>query len=122
MKERFSLSNTQFSKAIEAINLTSEQELARVRREFRDKQSQEQQAAAQKRLETENFILDQVRQAEATSFDWREQEARGNASRLASIQKERVEAELALAQQKIQVEMAAEQQKAIGVLRETVNG
>lgn len=113
--EASKIDETLRAQAIEAINKNSEQELERVRREYRTKQAQEQEAAAKKRLETESFILEQQRQAEAAVFDWREREARGNASKIAAIQKERVDAELLINQQKIAAEMAAEQQKAVAM-------
>lgn len=103
------------AQAIEAINKNAEASLEKVREDYRLKRTKLDEEAAKKRLETETFIRDQEQKAEMTIFDWREQQAKGNATKLAGIQKERVDTELRLAQERIAAEMAAEQQKAISL-------
>jgi hypothetical protein len=99
--------------AIEAINRNADAELEKARAEFRKKQQQAEDAAAQKRLEAANFIREQEQKAEMALFDWREQQAQGNARKLAAIRKERLDAELRFTKEKLAAELLAEQQKAI---------
>ncbi|WP_439555053.1 hypothetical protein [Dyadobacter sp.] len=113
--EKAKLDEAEKARAIEAINVNSETALEKARRDFREKRIKEEEEAAKKRLETENFIREQEMKAEMMVFDWREMQARGNASKLAAVKKERVDAELALTKQAIEAEIAAEQQKAIAL-------
>ncbi|GAB2798749.1 hypothetical protein GCM10027275_50460 [Rhabdobacter roseus] len=100
------------AQAIEAINRTAEADLEKVRLEFRQKRQKADDEAAQKRLEAENVIREQERRAEAAVYDFREMQARGNATKLAAIRKERLDTELRLTQEKLAAEMLAEQAKA----------
>ena len=103
------------AQVIQAINDAAEASLSKVREDYRLKRAKEEEAAAAKRLETENFILDKQRTAEMAMFDWREMQARGNSAKIAVIKKDRVDADLRLTHQRLEAEMAAEQQKAIAL-------
>ncbi len=107
------------AKVIDSIEKNSEASLDKVRKEYREKRIKEEEEAAKKRLETENFIREQEKGAEMTLLDWREMQAKGNASKLASVQKDRVDVELRLTQQKLEAEMVAESQQAVRMITDT---
>ena len=100
---------------IKSINDAAESSLRKVREDFRLKRQKEEEAAAAKRLETENFILDKQRSAEMAMFDWQEMQVKGSSEKIGVIKKNRVDADLTLTHQRLEAEMAAEQQKAIAL-------
>ncbi|CAG4992195.1 hypothetical protein DYBT9275_00912 [Dyadobacter sp. CECT 9275] len=100
-----------------AINRNAEASLDKVREEFRLKRIKDEQDSAQKRLAAENFIREQQKSAEMTLLDWQEQQAKGNADKIALIKKERVDTELRLTQDKLQAELFAEGQKAVSLIQ-----
>lgn len=66
-------------KVVESINRNAEESLDKVRRNYRDKRIKEEEEAAKKRLEAENFVREQEEGAEMTLLEWREMQAKGNA-------------------------------------------
>ncbi|MGN7887408.1 phage tail tape measure protein [Dyadobacter sp. 22481] len=106
-------------KVVESINRNAEESLDKVRRDYRDKRIKEEQEAAQKRLEAENFVREQEKGAEMTLLEWREMQAKGSAQKLVAVHKDRVDVELRLTQQKLEAEMIAESQKAVRTITDT---
>lgn len=105
--------------AREAINRNAEEAISLVRTQYRDKQYKADAEAAAKRLAAENFIRDQERSAEMAILDWKEIHARGNATKLAAIKKERADTELRYTQEKLQAELISEQAKAATEIQDT---
>lgn len=95
-----------------AINRNADAEIERIRAEHTAKIQKLEQDAAIKRIENTRFITEVSRQAELSLLDWRVIEAKGNASKLAGIAKERVDLELKYQKDKLSQELAAEKQKA----------
>lgn len=104
---------------IGAINRNAEASLDTAREEYRKKREKDDEESAKKRLEAENFIREQEKSAQMSLFDWREMQAKNNASKLAQVQKERVDVELRLALDRIQGEMDAEKHKATTLIQDT---
>ncbi|MPR36548.1 hypothetical protein [Salmonirosea aquatica] len=95
-----------------AINRNADAELEKAQADFLKKKRAAEAEAAQKRLEAENFIRGQERQAEMALLDWKEIQARGNATKLVAIKKERLDLELRFLKEKLEAERLAESQKA----------
>lgn len=102
-----------------AINRNADAEIERIKTEHAAKVLKQEQETAAKRIETARFITETTRQAELSLLDWREMEAKGNASKLANIAKERVNLELKYQQEKLTQELAAEKQKATTEITDT---
>ncbi|WP_375445740.1 hypothetical protein [uncultured Fibrella sp.] len=77
--------------------------------EKRRKKSEDEEKA---RLETQKNILEQERQAENALLDWKEINAKGNATKLAAIHLERVMVNYRATVEKLEAEEAAEKAKA----------
>lgn len=63
---------------------------------------------SKKRLDAEKFILQQETEAVKAYFDWQELDAKGNAKKLLKVQKERLDEELRLTRQKLDLENQTE--------------
>jgi len=94
------------------INRNADAEIEKSKEEFRQKQlkaeQEAEQEAAQKRIENARFITEQERQAELSLLDFKELNARGNATKLAAIAKERLDLELRFLHEKLAQEEAAD--------------
>lgn len=91
-----------------AINRNADAELERSKAEFRQKAEQAERDYDQKRLAATAFINEQQKQSEQTLLDFREIQAKGNASKLAVIAKDRLDMELRFLHEKLAQEEAAE--------------
>ena len=91
-----------------AINKAADADLEKAKNEFRAKELKAQQEADQKKIANTLFTNEQERQAELVLLDWKQIQAKGNATKLAAIAKERVDTELRFVQEKLQQEEAAE--------------
>lgn len=87
-------------------------EIAAKEAEFRDKKTKADKEAAEKRAEADKFIREQEKQAEMALLDFKEVAAKGNATKLAAIKKERLETELRFHKEKIDAEEAADKAEA----------
>lgn len=87
-------------------------EIAAKETEFRDKKTKADKEAAEKRAEADKFIREQEKAAEMALLDWQELQAKGNATKLAAIKKERLETELRFHKEKIDAEEAADKAEA----------
>ncbi|GAB3990372.1 hypothetical protein GCM10028807_17390 [Spirosoma daeguense] len=88
------------------------QDINRVAAEFAEKKRKKAEEEEQKRLETQKHIYELERQAENALLDWRELQAKGNATKLAAIQKERLDKDYQATVNKLNAEEAAEKARA----------
>lgn len=91
-----------------AINRNADADLEKSKQEFRQKAEAAEREYDQRRLAATAFINEQQKQAEQTLLDFREIQAKGNASKLAVIAKDRLDMELRFLHEKLAQEEAAE--------------
>ena len=91
-----------------AINRNADAEIEKTKEEYRAKTLKADQETAQKRIENTKFITETERQAELALLDWKELNAKGNATKLANIAKERLATELRYLKEHLAQEEAAE--------------
>ncbi len=96
-----------------AINKAADAEIEKSHNEFRAKAEAAEQAYEQKRIEAAKFISEQEKQAEMVLLDWKVMRAKGNATKLAAIAKERLDKELEFTHEKLRNEEAAEKAKIV---------
>lgn len=94
-----------------AINRNADDAIEKTKEEFRVKTLKADQELAVKRTENARFISEQERQAELAIYDFKELSAKGNATKLATIAKERLETELRYLKENLALEEAAEKAK-----------
>lgn len=94
------------------IDKEAEAERQKIKNDFEAKAAKKQEEAASKRLENNNFVIEQERKAEGAMLDWKELQAGNNAHKLAEIKKERLNLELKYTKEKLDAELAAEKAKA----------
>lgn len=90
------------------INRNADAAIEQSKEEFRAKTLKADQELAIKKAENNKFINEQVRQAEMALLDFKELNARGNATKLAEIAKERLAIQLRLLKENLALEEAAE--------------
>ena len=100
------------NKQIAALDLKMEEDVARVSGEFAEKKRVKVAQEEAKRLENTKFVLEQERLAENAMLDLKELQAKGNATKLATIHQERLTIQLNATTQKLDAEEAAEKAKA----------
>ena len=98
--------------AIKAINRNADAEIEKSKQEYRKKQQEADEKAAQKRLEADRFVLDQSRKAEIALLDFKEIAAKGNAKKLTDIAKERADVELRLKREQLAADQREDEAKA----------
>ena len=91
-----------------AINRNADAEIDKTKEEYRKKTLAAEQGLAEKRIANTRFITETERQAELALLDWKEMNAKGNATKLADIAKERLVTELRYLKEKLAQEEAAE--------------
>jgi hypothetical protein len=91
-----------------AINKAADAELEKAHKDFLLKAEAAEQAYEQKRIESAKFITEQEKQAELELLDWKQVAAKGNATKLSAIAKERLDLELRFLHEKLTQEEAAE--------------
>ena len=91
-----------------AINRNADAEIEKTAEEYRKKTLAADQEAAQKRIENTRFITETERQAELSLLDWKVLNAKGNATQLANIAKERVATELRYKKEQLAEEESAQ--------------
>ncbi|WP_342086088.1 hypothetical protein [Dyadobacter sp. OTU695] len=91
-----------------AINRNADAEIAKTSEEYRKKTLADEKEHALKRAENALFISNQQKEAEQALLDFKVIQAKGNATQLAAIAKERADLELAHLKQQLAQEEAAE--------------
>ncbi|WP_273215556.1 hypothetical protein [Runella zeae] len=87
--------------------------------DYRDKKAKAEAEAATKRAEANKFIQEQEKAAEMALLDFKEVQAKGNATKLAAIKKERLETELRFLKEKIDAEEVADKAEAARKITDT---
>ncbi|WP_028668243.1 hypothetical protein [Runella zeae] len=95
-----------------AINKAADADIEKARAEAREKQKKAEEEAAQKRAEALKFVREQEKAAEMALLDWKELQAKGNATKLLTIAKERVDTELRLKKEALKADQAEAEAKA----------
>lgn len=91
-----------------AINRNADADIAKTSEEYRKKALEAEREHALKRAENALFISNQQKEAETQLLDFKVIQAKGNATKLAEIAKERADLELAHLKQQLAQEEAAE--------------
>lgn len=97
---------------IEQLDKKLQQDITRVAGEFAEKKRLKAEEEEKKRLEAQKHIYELERQAENALLDWKELMAKGNATKLAQIQQERLDKDYQATLNKLSAEEAAEKAKA----------
>lgn len=100
------------AKQITAINARMDAEVAKTNGEWAEKKQKKAEETEKNRLETHKAILEQERLAENALLDWKELMAKGNATKLAAIHKERLQIQYDASVNKLNADEAAEKAKA----------
>ncbi|MVM35287.1 hypothetical protein GO755_35020 [Spirosoma sp. HMF4905] len=104
---------------IAALDKKLEEDVARVAGEFAEKKRKKAEEEEKARLEAKKFILEQERLAENALLDWKELAAKGNATKLAAVHKERLTIQYTATVEKLNAEEAAERAKAAREITDT---
>lgn len=97
---------------IAGLNQRLEAEIAKTAAEFGEKKRKKAEETEKNRLEAHKAILEQERLAENALLDWKELAAKGNATKLADIHKERLQIQYDASVNKLNADEAAEKAKA----------
>ncbi|MVM37260.1 hypothetical protein GO730_05795 [Spirosoma sp. HMF3257] len=97
---------------IAALDQKLQEDVTRVAGEFAEKKRKKAEEEEKAKLEATKFILEQERLAENALLDWRELAAKGNATKLADVHKDRLTIQYNATVEKLNAEEAAEKAKA----------
>lgn len=100
------------NKQIAALDEKLQLDVTRVAGEYAEKKRKKAEDEEKKRLDAQKGIIEQERQAENALLDWKELMAKGNATKLNAIHKERATIQYNATVEKLNAEEAAETAKA----------